>query len=586
MVQLTIVEKEGEKIGISPKTAVELGIDIGQILIVTNPNTNRKTVGIVEFSPAAQPGTVEMDRVLFESIGLDSGFDVTIEAHYNELVFISEVDLGIMADPQAPPKGEDPVITAKTHEDELLDFVGDRVFMKSSQFRWKEYGLIITIRGTTPKLQPSDVARFGELKSFKYGRAGTDLQTFDGVLLIDISGSMKTMDMYVQDVGWAIDRMRQDLAATSANFLARFQEGAKVKRYDGATLCALLYLVEKIGRGVGDNIAIIPFSDGVHPVMFNGAPFYSSSLGKTNEAADAIVSKVETIHHGTTNMAGAFEEGIEIAKGFDKGRIKMFVLLTDGKADNEDKVLEIIEDRLAPRKDIILNSLGIGRDVNTDLLQKLSRMTGGSFHSVSGLRELTSIYSKYAHDLAVIGSDSVLANYVTKTETKTREEIIRCPTCGHTQLVCANCGKGMRYVDQAKAWYCDACKAYPGHKTVTETTTTTVPVAAAAASQSSYEPSAAAQPSASTTAASVSATGERCPGCGGDMKFIQKYDSWYCGACKKYKQDFDVKASNAQQSVASAGAAPATNKCPKCGKPATYIEKYSRWYCYDCKAYL
>lgn len=26
--------------------------------------------------------------------------------------------------------------------------------------------------------------------------------------------------------------------------------------------------------------------------------------------------------------------------------------------------------------------------------------------------------------------------------------------------------------------------------------------------------------------------------------------------------------------------------CPKCGKPATWIEEYKRWYCYDCKEYL
>ena len=26
--------------------------------------------------------------------------------------------------------------------------------------------------------------------------------------------------------------------------------------------------------------------------------------------------------------------------------------------------------------------------------------------------------------------------------------------------------------------------------------------------------------------------------------------------------------------------------CPKCGKPATWIEQYKRWYCYECKEYL
>lgn len=26
--------------------------------------------------------------------------------------------------------------------------------------------------------------------------------------------------------------------------------------------------------------------------------------------------------------------------------------------------------------------------------------------------------------------------------------------------------------------------------------------------------------------------------------------------------------------------------CPTCGKPATYIKEYGRWYCYNCKKYI
>ena len=29
-----------------------------------------------------------------------------------------------------------------------------------------------------------------------------------------------------------------------------------------------------------------------------------------------------------------------------------------------------------------------------------------------------------------------------------------------------------------------------------------------------------------------------------------------------------------------------TPLCPKCGKPATWIEQYQRWYCYECKEYI
>jgi len=36
----------------------------------------------------------------------------------------------------------------------------------------------------------------------------------------------------------------------------------------------------------------------------------------------------------------------------------------------------------------------------------------------------------------------------------------------------------------------------------------------------------------------------------------------------------------------SASPSSGTPTCPRCGKPATWIEQYKRWYCYDCKEYL
>jgi hypothetical protein len=36
----------------------------------------------------------------------------------------------------------------------------------------------------------------------------------------------------------------------------------------------------------------------------------------------------------------------------------------------------------------------------------------------------------------------------------------------------------------------------------------------------------------------------------------------------------------------SPGPAQGLPQCPQCGKPATWIEQYKRWYCYTCKEYL
>jgi hypothetical protein len=33
-------------------------------------------------------------------------------------------------------------------------------------------------------------------------------------------------------------------------------------------------------------------------------------------------------------------------------------------------------------------------------------------------------------------------------------------------------------------------------------------------------------------------------------------------------------------------AAPAVGTCPRCGKPATWVAQYNRWYCYGCQQYV
>ncbi|MFH1180270.1 MAG: hypothetical protein V1710_07915 [Candidatus Bathyarchaeota archaeon] len=39
-------------------------------------------------------------------------------------------------------------------------------------------------------------------------------------------------------------------------------------------------------------------------------------------------------------------------------------------------------------------------------------------------------------------------------------------------------------------------------------------------------------------------------------------------------------------STHSGGVSSGAPVCPKCGKQATWIEQYQRWYCYDCKEYI
>ncbi len=101
----------------------------------------------------------------------------------------------------------------------------------------------------------------------------------------------------------------------------------------------------------------------------------------------------------------------------------------------------------------------------------------------------------------------------------------------------------------------------------------------------------------SSTSASASSGSEEkkapCPNCSADMKYIEKYGRYYCYECKSYaptgykppeekpKETPKVEAKPA----AGAGGEEKEVPCPTCDADMKYIEKYSRYYCYDCKSY-
>ncbi|MFW5928662.1 MAG: hypothetical protein ACOCSL_05595, partial [Thermoplasmatota archaeon] len=69
----------------------------------------------------------------------------------------------------------------------------------------------------------------------------------------------------------------------------------------------------------------------------------------------------------------------------------------------------------------------------------------------------------------------------------------------------------------------------------------------------------------------------QCPDCGGQMRFIEQYDRWYCDRCQSYKSQQSEQQMPTQQLRKS--------YCPECGNKIRYIEKYDRWYCDNCRNY-
>lgn len=119
------------------------------------------------------------------------------------------------------------------------------------------------------------------------------------------------------------------------------------------------------------------------------------------------------------------------------------------------------------------------------------------------------------------------------------------------QKICPGCGSNLTYIEKYDRWYCYSCKKY-----------------------APLEPE--------------EKVGRKCPECDEDAEFIDRYKRWYCWSCRTYlpKEGDERKPSGAKPADRPAAVSPEKPVCPECGKPATWVAQYDRYYCYPCSKYL
>lgn len=89
-----------------------------------------------------------------------------------------------------------------------------------------------------------------------------------------------------------------------------------------------------------------------------------------------------------------------------------------------------------------------------------------------------------------------------------------------------------------------------------------------------------------------------CPRCGRPATYVAQYGRHYCVSCQQYTPATPAAVPTAapeRPAVAASMAAPAAPPaapstsgaatCPQCGRPATYVAQYGRYYCLSCKQY-
>ncbi len=410
MIELKVDEGKTDRFGINQDTADKLNAAEGSILKAKNPINQKVIAGIADIDEDVGEGEIKIARPKFEAIGLDAGFELNVERYGSEPVEITEVEFGVEKVSQSE---EDPLSVIKKNESDFLDFIEDKIFTKHTEFLWEEKELSISIKETFPELNGEDVADFSSMEEFSYSWGGSDLKSFDGVLLIDISGSMENEDLKMEEIDWVIERINKSVGGSlTTEFLEKIKNKDKIKRSQGAILCALIYFVQKIGRGVGEKISVIPFSNNASVVEFEGNRYFSSQFGDTENASEKIIDDIRYSPKGQTNISSGLMESIDTIKEFEREKMKMIVLLTDGKPhppslDDSGKVLNIVENRLAPRRDVIINTIGLGEEVDHHLLDEIAKKTGGEYSYVNSLQGLTEAYSRYATSISIKGTSFI-----------------------------------------------------------------------------------------------------------------------------------------------------------------------------------
>jgi len=290
----------------------------------------------------------------------------------------------------------------------LKEFLKDYVVKKGLVIKWVERNAIIKIIEILPKVSADEEAVILDFTKPRVlaiiPEGGIEC---NAILLMDISKSMIARDLEVTNIKPALDEIRRTFRTMKVDaFLKDFKEGSYVKRRSGAALAGLLFLNEKVKRGLDETVGIITFADEAEIMKFENKPYINSNLrskGIADKFADLLLDNVEDKSGVSTNMASAIDKSQIILKQLPilkRRNPLLIILLTDG-FDTSKRVREAVANTLAGKKNVILYSVGIGPYVNKRELQEISALCGGEVFLPNNLEELSAWYQKLARDLAI-----------------------------------------------------------------------------------------------------------------------------------------------------------------------------------------
>lgn len=417
-IKLKIATQEGLSgyVLINESEAESLNAMEGSVIEFEDPLSGTWGVALSRPDVDTPIGEIVMEPSLCEACGLDEDFEVTVRKFIGKPQKIVRIVFGIEAISGSSEDSIQGVIEAKEKFQEFLDH---RVVFKDWVLKWPQKEINIHISSTEPSLSGKQIGviNFSELKDYeiKPWRAAVP---FNAILLIDVSRSMLTEDMTVKNITPAVEAIKTLGAEVPElkEFLEQFKEGEKVKRASGAVFAALLYLVEKVGRGFGEKIAVITYSETADPLTFlmtggKKLPYFhpgKSKMSGVSQLGRLIIDRLNKVSSSHTNMSEALIEASNMISLWEKEapqekKPSMIVLLSDGYPDfwEEGPPVEMAHKYFAERKDAVIFTVGIGSEIQERIMEAIASEGRGIFFKAEDLGQLLQWYQKLARDLIV-----------------------------------------------------------------------------------------------------------------------------------------------------------------------------------------
>ncbi len=396
-----IFKDTGGLIVMSEDNAEKLDVIEGDIVRVVDPITGAQMAGFVMTKSIASD-EVHIDQIIADAIGLNNGYSVHVEKYDQKLKPVKSITFTVES-----TDGTDSTTKIKQIKEfrfKLKPFLDTRIISKGYTFRFDEFNVILGVKNIVPSLGSAEFGfiDWNEIEQLDFVAAGKQ-KAFDGVLMIDLSRSMRKKDMFLRESA-ALEGLKEHFKpGEHEDFFERFTKSEPLGRAFGAGAAALLYMAEKVARGQGDKVGLVIFGGSAEIVKF-GSQYWFDASTITN-ALDEVINIVTKIAKKGTSFVAALEKAQELIDMMNSppDRPIMFVLLTDGNPwpEDPDDVKDFVEKLAENDPRIVLYTIGLGTSVNVKLMSEMAELTGGTFFQVRNLEELFRFYSQLAKDLTL-----------------------------------------------------------------------------------------------------------------------------------------------------------------------------------------